>query len=185
MSDRHGEGVTRREALIGAAGGLALAAVELSGGGPERSLRTRKVAGFGNRVRGSRRLGRREPRQSGARRRARLQRPRCRRHRRAMAARRLPLPDACAIFVIKPAGYHAAGRSRRPARRASIIMHSPEGSPASLDLTFAGLAPTGPAARLGRFRASPAGRAGRVRGRDVHRSAAGDRASRSTSSART
>ena len=34
--------------------------------------------------------------------------------------------------------------TRRPARRASIYLHQPEGSPASLNLEFAGVAPTGP-----------------------------------------
>ena len=31
MSEHHGDGVTRREVLIGAAGGLALAAIDASG----------------------------------------------------------------------------------------------------------------------------------------------------------
>ena len=55
----------------------------------------------------------------------------------------LPLPDEGAIFVIKPAGYtppvDAVTQSPRFYR-----LHQPNGSPASLGLTFEGIAPTPP-----------------------------------------
>ncbi len=55
----------------------------------------------------------------------------------------LPLPEEATIFVIKPPGYsppvEAATRLPRFYRH-----HRPLGTPASLELTFAGLAPTGP-----------------------------------------
>ena len=55
----------------------------------------------------------------------------------------LPLPDEATIFVVKPAGYmppvDPITRLPRFYRH-----HRPLGSPASLELTFEGLAPTGP-----------------------------------------
>jgi hypothetical protein len=55
----------------------------------------------------------------------------------------LPLPEEAAIFVIKPAGFMP------PVDPATNLprfyrLHQPEGSPASLNLTFAGVPPTGP-----------------------------------------
>ena len=55
----------------------------------------------------------------------------------------LPLPDEATIFVIKPAGYMP------PLEPATLLPrfyrhHRPQGSPASLNLEFAGLAPTEP-----------------------------------------
>jgi 3',5'-cyclic AMP phosphodiesterase CpdA len=55
----------------------------------------------------------------------------------------LPLPDEATIFVIKPAGY---APPLDPATRLPRFYrhHRPLGSPASLDLAYPGLAPTGP-----------------------------------------
>ena len=55
----------------------------------------------------------------------------------------LPLPDEATLFVVKPAGFmpplDPATNLPRFARH-----HQPQGSPASLDLQFEGIAPTGP-----------------------------------------
>ena len=55
----------------------------------------------------------------------------------------LPLPDEATIFVIKPAGYMPP---LDPATQLPRFYrhHRPQGSPASLNLEFAGIAPTGP-----------------------------------------
>jgi hypothetical protein len=55
----------------------------------------------------------------------------------------LPLPEEAVIFVIKPAGFMP------PVEPATNLprfyrLHQPDGSPASLNLTFAGVPPTGP-----------------------------------------
>ena len=55
----------------------------------------------------------------------------------------LPLPDEATLFVVKPAGFMP------PVDPATNLPrfyrhHQPKGSPASLNLTFEGLAPTGP-----------------------------------------
>jgi hypothetical protein len=55
----------------------------------------------------------------------------------------LPLPEEATIFVVKPAGYMP------PLDPATLLPrfyrhHRPQGSPASLNLEFAGLPPTGP-----------------------------------------
>ena len=55
----------------------------------------------------------------------------------------LPLPEEAVIFVIKPAGFMP------PVDPATNLprfyrLHQPDGSPASLNLTFAGVPPTGP-----------------------------------------
>ena len=124
-----------------------------------------------------------QPRQSRARRRARLQRPRHRGHR-----RRWPLHAAAAggsdDLRHQAGGLHAAGRARRPICRASTAIISPRARRrAQPDLR--GPRADRAFARLGRFPASPPGRAQRVRRRDVDRSAAGDRTPKSTSFART
>ena len=56
---------------------------------------------------------------------------------------RLPAPAPCVFFVIKPAGYMPPVDPVTGSPR-FYYLHSPEGSPAALDLTFAGIAPTGP-----------------------------------------
>jgi hypothetical protein len=56
---------------------------------------------------------------------------------------RLPAPNPCILFVIKPAGYMPPVDPLTGSPR-FYYLHSPEGSPASLDLTFEGLVPSGP-----------------------------------------
>jgi hypothetical protein len=56
---------------------------------------------------------------------------------------RLPAPSPCVFFVIKPAGFTPPVDKLTGSPR-FYYLHSPDGSPASLDLTFAGIAPTGP-----------------------------------------
>jgi len=56
---------------------------------------------------------------------------------------RLPAPSPCVFFVIKPAGFTPPIDTLTGSPR-FYYLHSPDGSPASLDLTFAGIAPTGP-----------------------------------------
>jgi hypothetical protein len=55
----------------------------------------------------------------------------------------LPLPEEAAIFVIKPAGFMPPVDPTTNLPR-FYRLHQPEGSPASLNLTFAGVPPTGP-----------------------------------------
>src|ERR1700722_15596672 len=101
----------------------------------------------------------------------------------------LPLPDEATIFVVKPSGFMPPVDPVTGSPR-FYRLHQPNGSPASLGLAFEGVAPAGalPAppplrrrraawrpARLARFRASPPGRAEKIRCRDVHRSPAGIR----------
>ena len=54
----------------------------------------------------------------------------------------LPLPDECVIFVIKPRGFMPPLDPDTNLPRFSHI-HQPNGSPAALNLTFDGIAPTG------------------------------------------
>jgi 3',5'-cyclic AMP phosphodiesterase CpdA len=56
---------------------------------------------------------------------------------------RLPAPSPCVFFVIKPAGFMPPVDPLTGSPR-FYYLHSPEGSPAALDLTYAGIAPTGP-----------------------------------------
>jgi hypothetical protein len=55
----------------------------------------------------------------------------------------LPLPDEAAIFVIKPAGFMPPVDPATNLPR-FFHLHQPQGSPVSLSLEFAGIAPTGP-----------------------------------------
>ena len=55
----------------------------------------------------------------------------------------LPLPETAIIRVIKPAGFMPPLDPKTNLPRFSYI-HQPEGSPASLGLTYEGVAPTGP-----------------------------------------
>ena len=55
----------------------------------------------------------------------------------------LPLPDEATIFVIKPAGFMPPVEPLTNLPR-FYRHHYPKGSPAELNLTFEGLAPTGP-----------------------------------------
>ena len=56
---------------------------------------------------------------------------------------RLPVTDETIVFVIKPAGYMTALDPETNLPRFHYI-HQPRGTPAALDLTFEGIAPTGP-----------------------------------------
>ena len=56
---------------------------------------------------------------------------------------RLPAPSPCVFFVIKPAGHMPPVDPLTGSPR-FYYLHSPDGSPAALGLTFAGVAPTGP-----------------------------------------
>ncbi len=55
----------------------------------------------------------------------------------------LPVTDETIVFVIKPAGYMTALDPETNLPRFHYI-HQPRGTPAALDLTFEGIAPTGP-----------------------------------------
>ena len=55
----------------------------------------------------------------------------------------LPLPDEATIFVVKPAGFMPPLEAQTNLPR-FYRHHQPKGSPADLNLTFEGLAPTGP-----------------------------------------
>jgi hypothetical protein len=55
----------------------------------------------------------------------------------------LPLPDEAVIFVIKPAGFMPPVDPKTNLPK-FYRLHQPDGSPAGLNLAFAGVAPTGP-----------------------------------------
>jgi hypothetical protein len=138
MSGIAKSGVTRREVLIGAAGGLALAAVE-----PERAAaedaQGAQVSGLvfedrdGSGVAGVANPGLpgvlvsngREVAVTGA-----------------DGRYTLPVPDEATIFVVKPVGFMPPLEPGANLPR-FYRHHQPKGSPAELNLTFAGLAPTG------------------------------------------
>jgi hypothetical protein len=56
---------------------------------------------------------------------------------------RLPAPAPCVFFLIKPAGFMVPVDPVTGSPR-FYYLHSPDGSPAALNLTFAGVAPSGP-----------------------------------------
>jgi len=137
MSEHHGDGVTRREVLIGAAGGLALAAVDVSGAlaqdapgaqvsgivfedkdGSGASASNPGIAGV--LVSNGRDVAVTDP----------------------DGRYTLPLADEATIFVIKPAGFMPPIEPLTNLPRFSRH-HQPKGSPPELDLRFEGLAPTG------------------------------------------
>ena len=68
----------------------------------------------------------------------------------------LPLPEEATIFVIKPAGFMPPVESLTNLPR-FYRHHQPKGSPAELNLTFEGLAPTGPLPGVRRFPAASPG----------------------------
>ena len=101
MSEHHGDGVTRREVLIGAAGGLALAAVERSGAGL-RMRRGRRFRASCSRIRdGSGAASAANPGLAGVL----VSNGRDVAVTGADGRYTLPLPDEATIFVIKPAGF--------------------------------------------------------------------------------
>src|SRR5271165_767089 len=147
MSEGVHNGITRREVLIGAAGVLALAAVEARRAEAEESQAAQVSGQFSAQVTG---LVFEDRDGSGV----------------ASAANpgiadvlvsngrdvettgpdgryTLPLPEEATIFVVKPAGFMTPVD---PATRLPRFYrhHQPLGSPASLNLEFEGLAPTGP-----------------------------------------
>src|SRR5271170_1457889 len=139
MSEWLGNGVTRREVLIGAAGGLALAAVEPQRAAAEDAQGT-QVSGLvfedrdGSGIASAANPGLpgvlvsngREIAVTGA-----------------DGRYTLPLPDEATIFVVKPAGFMPPLEPGTNLPR-FYRHHQPKGSPPELNLTFEGLAPTGP-----------------------------------------
>jgi hypothetical protein len=138
MSGESG-GVTRREVLLGAASGIALAAMEAAQAGAQEGQGA-TVSGlvFEDRD-GSGAASPANPGVPGV----------LVSNGRDVAVTgsdgryRLPLPEEATIFVIKPAGFMP------PVERLTNLPrfyrhHQPKGSPAELNLTFEGLAPTAP-----------------------------------------
>ena len=151
MSEHHGDGVTRREVLIGAAGGLALAAIDapvaLAQDAPASQTSSQvsgQIAGqvsgmvFEDRD-GSAMANAANPGLAGV----------LVSNGRDVAVTgpdgryTLPLPDEATIFVIKPVGFMPPIEPLTNLPR-FYRHHYPKGSPAELNLTFEGLAPTGP-----------------------------------------
>src|SRR5271165_7195718 len=147
MSEGVHNGITRREVLIGAAGVLALAAVEARRAEAEESQAAQVSGQFSGQVTG---LVFEDRDGSGV---ASAANPEIAgvlvSNGRDVATTgpdgryTLPLPEEATIFVVKPAGFMTPVD---PATRLPRFYrhHQPLGSPASLDLTFEGLAPTGP-----------------------------------------
>ncbi len=139
MSEHHGPGVTRREVLIGAAGGLALAAVEPHRAAAEDAPGA-QISGlvFEDRD-GSGTPSAANPGVPGV----------LVSNGRNVAVTgsdgryALPLPDEATIFVVKPAGFMPPVEPLTNLPR-FYRHHYPKGSPAELNLTFEGLAPTAP-----------------------------------------
>jgi C terminal of Calcineurin-like phosphoesterase len=137
MSD--GNGVTRREVLIGAASGLALGAVDASGA-VAQSTSAAQVSGivFDDRD-GSGLSSPANPGLAGV----------LVSNGRDVAASgpdgryTLPLPEEATIFVIKPAGFMPPIEPLTNLPR-FYRHHQPKGSPPELNLAFEGLPPTGP-----------------------------------------
>ena len=142
MSNDGVDGVSRRDVLIGAAGGLA-AALSPSAARPAATPEaSAAVAGIVfEDVDGSGRPGPANPGLAGAI----VSNGRDVALTDAEGRYALPLPDEATIFVVKPTGF-------APPIDAETMLprfyrhHRPLGSPASLELTYAGLAPTGPIA---------------------------------------
>ena len=138
MSDHYEEGITRRDVLIGAAGGVALAAVDAS-----RALAQdapgAQVSGIVFEDRDGSGVKASNPGLAGV----------LVSNGRDVAVTgsdgryRLPLPEEATIFVIKPAGFMPPIEPLTNLAR-FYHHHQPKGSPADLNLRFEGLAPTGP-----------------------------------------
>jgi C terminal of Calcineurin-like phosphoesterase/N terminal of Calcineurin-like phosphoesterase len=138
MSEHHGNGVTRREVLIGAAGGLALAAVDASGA-LAQDVAGAEVSGIVFEDKDGSGASASNPGLAGV----------LVSNGRDVAVTdpdgryTLPLPDEATIFVIKPAGFIPPIEPLINLPR-FYRHHQPKGSPPELDLRFEGLAPTGP-----------------------------------------
>ena len=144
MSEHHGDGFTRRDVLIGAgAAALALKASEPRQAVAEASPASQvsgQVSGivFEDRD-GSRRPSAANPGLAGAL----VSNGRDVAVTGADGRYALPLPEETTIFVIKPAGFMPPVEPLTNLPR-FYRHHYPKGSPAELNLTFEGLAPTGP-----------------------------------------
>src|ERR1700735_3383714 len=138
MSEHQCDGVTRREVLIGAAGGLALAAVDASGALAQDAPGD-QVSGIVFEDKDGSGASASNPGLAGV----------LVSNGRDVAVTgidgryTLPLPEEATIFVIKPAGFMPV---REPLTNLPLFYrhHQPKGSPPELDLRFEGLAPTGP-----------------------------------------
>jgi hypothetical protein len=139
MSEHPGDGITRRDLLIGAAGGIALAAMEATEADAQKEPGA-TVSGlvFEDRD-GSGAPSAANPGLAGVL----VSNGRDIAVTVADGRYTLPLPDEATIFVVKPAGFvppvDPLTRLPRFYRH-----HQPKGSPTELNLTFEGLAPTGP-----------------------------------------
>jgi 3',5'-cyclic AMP phosphodiesterase CpdA len=139
MMEHHGDGFTRRDVLIGAAGGLALAAIETRRAAAQ-ALPAAQVSGVvfedkdGSGISSAANPGLPGVLVSNGRDVA-ITGPDGR--------YTLPLPEEATIFVIKPAGFKPPVEPLTNLPR-FYRHHQPNGSPAELNLTFEGLAPTGP-----------------------------------------
>ena len=139
MSEHHSNGITRREVLIGAASGLAVTALMPQGAEAQGSQGT-QVSGlvFEDRD-GSGAPSAANPGLAGV----------LVSNGREVAVTgpdgryTLPLPDEATIFVVKPAGFMPPVEPLTNLPR-FYRHHQPKGSPAELNLTFEGLAPTAP-----------------------------------------
>jgi hypothetical protein len=138
MSEHHCNGVTRREVLIGAAGGLALAAVDASGALAQDAAGA-QVSGIVFEDKDGSSVSASNPGIAGV----------LVSNGRDVAVTgpdgryTLSLPDEATIFVIKPAGFMPPIEPLTNLPR-FYRHHQPKGSPAELNLRFEGLAPTGP-----------------------------------------
>src|SRR6516162_10227568 len=136
MSEHYGDGFTRRDVLIGAVGGLALAAIEPGEAFAQGAIVSGTV--FEDRD-GSGAASAANPGLAGVL----VSNGRDVAVTGADGRYRLPLPDEATIFVIKPAGFMPPVDPETNLPR-FYRHHQPKGSPAKLNLTFEGLAPTGP-----------------------------------------
>jgi hypothetical protein len=139
MSEHHGDGITRRDLLIGAAGGVALAALEA----PQAKAQKEPGATVSGQVFEDRDAsGMASPANPGL---AGVLVSNGREVAVTGADGRyaLPLPEEATIFVVKPKGFMPPVDLKTNLPR-FYRHHQPKGSPAELNLTFEGLAPTGP-----------------------------------------
>jgi hypothetical protein len=139
MSEHHGDGFTRREVLIGAAGGIALAAADASAVLAQEAPGA-QVSGIvfedkdGSGISSASNPGLAGVLVSNGR---------------DIAVTgpdgryTLPLPEEATIFVVKPAGFMPPVEPLTNLPR-FYRHHQPKGSPAELNLTYEGLPPTGP-----------------------------------------
>jgi hypothetical protein len=135
MSEHHGHGVTRREVLVGVAGGLALAAIDPAPAFAQGATVSGQV--FEDRD-GSGMASAANPGLAGVL----VANGRDIAVTGADGRYTLPLPDEATIFVVKPAGFMPPLEPLTNLPR-FYRHHQPKGSPPELNLTFEGLAPTG------------------------------------------